>query len=103
MTRATGTPVPVMAETSTNTEGLTDAKGARATKGAAAKTDAASKTDAARDNVEYLGGPWGASFIGKGPDGKAVKGLTWARRHTRKDIHPYDELEWELRTAAISS
>jgi ribonucleoside-diphosphate reductase alpha chain len=97
MTRATGTPVPVMAATSTNTEGLTDAKGSRATKGAAAKPDAV------RDDVEYLGGPWGASFIGKDPKGKAVKGLHWARKHTRPDVHPYDELEWELRTAAISS
>src|SRR4051794_20670876 len=99
MTRATGTPVPVMAATSTNTEGLTDAKGSRAAKEAGAVKGATKATD----NVEYLGGPWGASFIGKDPDGKAVKGLTWARKHTRPDIHPYDELEWEYRTAAISS
>jgi ribonucleoside-diphosphate reductase alpha chain len=45
-----------------------------------------------------LTGPWGASF-----DGAGTKGLTWDRRHTTPAIHPYDEIEWELRTAAISS
>ena len=98
MARATGTPIPVMAETSdenATTTGTTAAKGAAAGKagsmGAAVgsethKTAAASTTPAgtgtgARDNV-YLGGPWGASFIGKTPAGKDVKGLTWPRRHT---------------------
>jgi ribonucleoside-diphosphate reductase alpha chain len=135
MARATGSPVPVMAETSTGetnatTQGATTAKapaaGKAASMGAAVgsethKTTAASTTPAGSaatssagatpagsaanraDNVEYLGGPWGASFIGKGPDGKPVKGLHWDRKHTRPDIHPYDEIEWEYRTAAISS
>src|SRR4051812_9826555 len=107
MTRATGTPVPVMAATSTNTEGLTDAKGSRAGKDAAAKGATGAGTTAAAtkatDAVEYLGGPWGASFIGNDPKGKAVKGLHWTRKHTRPDVHPYDELEWELRTANIAN
>jgi ribonucleoside-diphosphate reductase alpha chain len=45
-----------------------------------------------------LGGPWGASFTGEG-----VKGLRFERRWTRPGTHPYDEIAWELRTAAISS
>jgi ribonucleoside-diphosphate reductase alpha chain len=45
-----------------------------------------------------LGGPWGASFTGDG-----AKGLHFERRWTRPGIHPYDEIVWELRTAAISS
>ncbi len=45
-----------------------------------------------------LTGPWGASF-----DGSGVKGLTWPRRWTRPDVHPYDEIEWETRTANIGN
>ncbi|HVL53731.1 MAG TPA: vitamin B12-dependent ribonucleotide reductase [Vitreimonas sp.] len=45
-----------------------------------------------------LTGPWGASF-----DGKGTKGLTWPRRWTRPDVHPYDEIEWETRTANIGN
>ncbi|HEU4674294.1 MAG TPA: hypothetical protein VFS32_15480, partial [Candidatus Limnocylindrales bacterium] len=47
---------------------------------------------------ETLGGPYGASFTGTG-----VRGLTFERRWTRPGVHPYDELEWELRTASIAS
>ena len=51
-----------------------------------------------------LGGAWGASFTGKERGRQpSVKGLPWERRFTHPGIHPYDELEWELRTAAISS
>ena len=45
-----------------------------------------------------LSGPWGASF-----DGTGAKGLTWPRRWTRPDIHPYDEIEWETRVANIGN
>ena len=107
MARATGTPVPVMAETSDTTTGTPAAKGAAAGKaasmGAAAGSETHKTAAASTTSPTYLGGPWGASFIGNGPDGKPVKGLHWDRRHTRPDIHPYDELEWEYRTAAISS
>ncbi|HXI44728.1 MAG TPA: hypothetical protein VNH13_00325, partial [Candidatus Acidoferrales bacterium] len=109
----------------THTEGPTAATAAKAKTGAGAKraaagtmgavaeretnqaaastTPASAGKDAASAGKGYLGGPWGASFIGKGPDGKAVKGLSWQRKHTRPDIHPYDEIEWEYRTAAIAS
>ena len=45
-----------------------------------------------------LGGPYGASFTGVG-----TRGLTFERRWTRPGVHPYDEIQWELRTAGISS
>src|SRR5688572_2810672 len=45
-----------------------------------------------------LTGPWGASFSGEG-----VKGLTFERRWTRPGVHPYDEITWETRTAAIGN
>jgi ribonucleoside-diphosphate reductase alpha chain len=45
-----------------------------------------------------LGGPYGASFTGEG-----TRGLTFERRWTRPGVHPYDEINWEYRTAGISS
>jgi ribonucleoside-diphosphate reductase alpha chain len=50
-----------------------------------------------------LGGAWGASFTGLNEDGSRVKGLSWDRRFTTPGVHPYDEIEWEYRTAAIAS
>src|SRR4026209_2560430 len=43
-------------------------------------------------------GPWGASFSGEG-----TRGLTFERRWTTPGIHPYDEITWETRTAAIGN
>ncbi|HEX8938772.1 MAG TPA: vitamin B12-dependent ribonucleotide reductase [Candidatus Limnocylindrales bacterium] len=41
------------------------------------------------------------------PDGRAtgagVRGLRFERRWTREGVHPYDEVAWELRTAAIAN
>ncbi len=65
----------------------------RAKAASAAKAAAAAK--AARKG---LGGPYGASFTGEG-----TRGLTFERRWTRLGVHPYDEITWEYRTAAISS
>ncbi|MEP6638247.1 MAG: hypothetical protein ABJC39_02775, partial [Chloroflexota bacterium] len=49
-------------------------------------------------------GPYGASFDGTERDGKTtVKGLTFERRWTRPDVHPYDEITWEYRTAGIAN
>ncbi len=58
---------------------------------------AAGGTSAGADSRK-LSGPWGASF-----DGKGTKGLTCGRRWTRPGVHPYDEIEWETRTASIGS
>src|SRR5215208_4387117 len=64
------------------------------------------RTESAKTTrTRTLSGPYGASFDGTLDDGSGtkVKGLTFDRRFTRADVHPYDEIEWELRTAAISS
>jgi ribonucleoside-diphosphate reductase alpha chain len=61
-------------------------------------TKANGKKAAAAVQPRNLGGPWGASFTGEG-----TKGLSWPRRHTTPGVDPYDEIEWELRTAGISS
>src|SRR5438105_3278967 len=83
--------------------GASSTPGAASSAARSAASTPASSTPAASRN---LGGPWGASFLGLEPgrtDGKQVHGLSWPRKHTRAGIHPYDEIEWELRTAAISS
>jgi len=48
-------------------------------------------------------GPYGASFDGRRPDGRPAKGLTFERRWTQPGVHPYDEISWETRTAAIGN
>src|SRR4051812_46869056 len=35
--------------------------------------------------------------------GRGVNGLEWDRRWTKPDVHPYDEIAWELRTAEIKN
>ena len=35
--------------------------------------------------------------------GEGVRGLTFERRWTRPGVHPYDEITWEIRTAAIGN
>jgi ribonucleoside-diphosphate reductase alpha chain len=35
--------------------------------------------------------------------GLGVKGLTFPRRWTTPGVHPYDEIEWEIRTASIGN
>jgi ribonucleoside-diphosphate reductase alpha chain len=48
-------------------------------------------------------GPYGVSFNGQNPDGTPARGLTFERRWTRPGVHPYDEIAWETRTAAIGN
>src|SRR2546423_4524734 len=62
------------------------------------KSRKASGATAAAADSRKLSGPWGASF-----DGKGTRGLTFERRWTRPGVHPYDEIEWETRTASIGS
>jgi ribonucleoside-diphosphate reductase alpha chain len=57
----------------------------------------------AKKAERILGGTWGASFLGTNPNGSRVTGLAWPRRFTTAGVHPYDEIEWELRTANIAS
>jgi ribonucleoside-diphosphate reductase alpha chain len=61
--------------------------------GRAGKTSGRTRADARK-----LPGPWGASF-----DGKGTPGLSFPRRWTRPDIHPYDEITWERRDASIGN
>ena len=121
MARATGAPTPVMANgdaASTATDAIAAASGVgtsatsgKARKGAgtsaagtsAATAGAASSGGTPSTATGTRSGPWGASFDGTDAKGHTVKGLEWPRRHTTAGIHPYDEIEWELRTAAISS
>jgi ribonucleoside-diphosphate reductase alpha chain len=63
------------------------------------KTTAARATAApTTPDGRTLAGAWGASF-----DGTGTTGLTFPRRWTRPDVHPYDEITWELRTASIGN
>ncbi|MEO5919050.1 MAG: vitamin B12-dependent ribonucleotide reductase, partial [Candidatus Limnocylindrales bacterium] len=85
MARAENAPVPVMSSGST-------------VAGTTGTTSRAVKRGGGAARARSLAGPWGASF-----DGTGAKGLTWPRRHTTPGIHPYDEIEWEMRTAGISN
>jgi ribonucleoside-diphosphate reductase alpha chain len=66
---------------------------------AAAQSAAAAATSAAA--------PAPAATAPMLPDGRftgiGVKGLTFPRRWTRLGVHPYDEIEWETRIAAIGN
>ena len=53
--------------------------------------------------TRQLSGPWGASFDGTDGHGHRTKGLTFERRWTTPGVHPYDEITWETRTAAIGN
>ena len=67
--------------------------------GKATKAATATGATAARQ----LSGPWGASFDGTDGRGHQATGLTFERRWTTPGIHPYDEITWETRTAAIGN
>jgi hypothetical protein len=95
MARADSTPVPVMNQGTAAATAGAKAAGTGATKG--------SGSGSTSKKVRHLSGPWGASFDGKTADGKLVHGLSWPRRFTTPGTHPYDEIEWELRTAGIAN
>src|SRR4029078_5532841 len=50
-----------------------------------------------------LSGPYGASFDGTDGHGHKATGLTFERPWTTPVVHPYDEITWETRTAAIGN
>src|SRR5215471_16757083 len=69
-----------------------------------ANSNASAASDAPAKNGGRQAGPYGASFDGTERDGTTrTKGLTFERRWTSPGVHPYDEINWELRTAGISS
>src|SRR5690349_1914865 len=63
-----------------------------------AETATTRKAATAKATKRTLSGPYGASF-----DGEGTKGLHFERRWTRPGVHPYDEITWETRTAAIGN
>jgi ribonucleoside-diphosphate reductase alpha chain len=56
-----------------------------------------------KKDTRTLTGPWGASFDGTDGFGDRAPGLHFERRWTRPDVHPYDEITWETRTASIGN
>ena len=86
MTPAAASPVPVMVE---DTAAKAGAAAPNADTAASTQTAAESATAAMRADGTFTG-------IG-------VKGLTFPRRWTTPGIHPYDQVEWEIRTASIGN
>jgi ribonucleoside-diphosphate reductase alpha chain len=88
--------IPVMAENIASTGGATaaGATAAGATAAAPAAPAAAATAPAGAAPTMLPDG----TFTGIG-----VKGLHFPRRWTRPGVHPYDEIEWEIRTASIGN
>ncbi len=105
MARASATPVPVMAnsDTATGPNAKSSGAGSATGKRGTGKTSSGKAGRTGRASARQLAGAYGASFDGTDGYGSKVTGLRWDRRFTRADVHPYDEIEWELRTAAIAS
>jgi len=82
--RATGSPAP------------TGSAGAVAVRADAAFTEAAAIR--ARAEAAAAAAMEALRFTGEG-----TRGLTFERRWTRPGVHPYDEIAWEIRTAAIGN
>ncbi len=61
------------------------------------------KKSAAGTRTRTLAGPYEASFDGTDGHGHPATGLSFERRWTRPGVHPYDEITWETRTAAIGN
>ena len=99
MARAESAPVPAMS-TAMSTEVSTTVSTGNQIAGTANPADTGTTRSRKQRN---LGGAWGASFVGDDGYGKPVVGLSWPRRNTTSGIHPYDEIEWETRTAGISN
>src|SRR5665811_519972 len=100
MARAAHEVVPVMAQDGSARKGRKAASAAPASAAAGAAVligtaavkahaEAAFSARAAMDALRFTG------------DG--VRGLTFERRWTRPGVHPYDEIAWEIRTAAIGN
>ena len=95
MAQASSDAIPVMERGSKAPKAQVSGKAHTASTAAIAKAAAAAHA--------HLTGPYGASFDGTAPDGTRAHGLTFERRFTRPDVHPYDEIVWERRTAGIAN
>jgi len=116
MARAAHEVVPVMAQDSRPRKGRKAATGAEpgAAAGTQALVSAAAGSAAVRANAEAA---FSAALALKDDadraaraaldalrfTGNGVRGLTFERRWTRPGVHPYDEITWEIRTAAIGN
>src|SRR2546428_1562708 len=106
MARATGEPIPVMNGAETHSSASASEVGSAVgsvSKGRVTAKVSNTKTQGRTSNgtpthAGRLSGPYGASF-----DGSGAKGLSFERRWTRPDVDPYDEIQWETRTASIGN
>jgi len=100
MVRAVDDVIPVMdgGEGAGETVTRAGSRSARSA-GKSARATGATRAVGARHRFERpTAGEYGASF-----DGTGTRGLTFERRWTRPNIHPYDEITWDYRTANISN
>jgi ribonucleoside-diphosphate reductase alpha chain len=104
MARIAGDVVPVMENATEDVARLEDNRPVKtSTKAARSAAGTAAVGEPLAPNHRHAG-PWGASFDGTEPDGRTpVRGLKFPRRWTRPGVHPYDEIEWETRTANIGN
>jgi len=65
--------------------------------------DLGSEGTAAGEGMAVLEGTAEMGTQGKHDSGTAMKGLRFPRMYTRAGVNPYDEVEWELRTAVITN
>nr|MBA3779469.1 intein-containing adenosylcobalamin-dependent ribonucleoside-diphosphate reductase [Chloroflexota bacterium] len=65
--------------------------------------DAAKASGAVGPGAGQPVGPIALTERGPVFTGHGVEGLEWPRRWTRPDVHPYDEVTWETRSASISN
>ncbi|HEY7937749.1 MAG TPA: vitamin B12-dependent ribonucleotide reductase [Candidatus Limnocylindrales bacterium] len=84
-------------------DGASDPRPARSRAGHSGKAAGKSAGKVLLKTQARHAGPYGVSFDGRRPDGRPAKGLTFERRWTRPGVHPYDEIAWENRTAAIGN
>ncbi|HET7676946.1 MAG TPA: LAGLIDADG family homing endonuclease [Candidatus Limnocylindrales bacterium] len=93
---ATKTTTPEQeAATATETQG---GRARASAKAAGAKATATGAKGAAATTASGSVGPNGGFA-----DPRTITGLTFERRWTTPGVHPYDELEWEIRSASISN
>ncbi len=104
MSRAASSASPATATTTTTT---TDAAAPAATPPATPATPPATPATPPATPATEPVGVMDETLAAMLPDGRftgiGVKGLHFPRRWTRPGVHPYDEIQWEIRTAAIGN
>ena len=93
--------VPVMADDATPRKARRTSRQAATTDAVAASAAAAfARADGLRREAEQAAA---AAMDALRFTGEGTRGLTFERRFTRPGVHPYDEIAWEVRTAAIGN